>query len=444
MTDIEFGELEFQGPDQSIRPDQDAHFAHVKCGDVSASDLPIYVDLDVMRDMEAHARTNTNVELGGVMLGGQFVDDQGNPFVLITDSLRADHYEATKGSFKFTHETWEDITRRRDEFKSDLQMVGWYHTHPDWGVFLSGMDLFICDNFFNRPLDLALVIDPCRDQRGWFQWDDQQPKQTRETSGFYLISNRFRIDELEYFQNLYSGDNIMANDPRYSGGGGSLVQPVVNINDQRTPIQNIAILGMLTIQLMVLALIGYKLLADDNRAQEEELASITNSLGMLGQAEELRARESAYRTVISALTGDSKDSQELADRVLKAEESSATLEQNLRGQMALASSAENQWQQALSANRAAEAKIKDLNEILKNKNTELAALRKPKSPDGEDDPESIPQWMLYVGVGLLTLLGIAGGFWLGGQDFGKANRERSMGNEPADDDHEPRYEDEVE
>jgi proteasome lid subunit RPN8/RPN11 len=40
-------------------------------------------------------------------------------------------------------------------------MVGWYHTHPDWGVFLSSMDMFICDNFFNK-LDVAYVIDPWR------------------------------------------------------------------------------------------------------------------------------------------------------------------------------------------------------------------------------------------------------------------------------------------
>ena len=67
---------------------------------------------DAMVDMENHAQTNTSVELGGVLLGGQYVDSQGEPFVVVSDCLRADHFEATKGSFKFTHETWSDTVSR--------------------------------------------------------------------------------------------------------------------------------------------------------------------------------------------------------------------------------------------------------------------------------------------------------------------------------------------
>ena len=104
---------------------------------------------------------------------------QGRSFVVITDSLRAEHYENSKGSFKFTHETWSDITRKRDEFPADLQMVGWYHTHPGWGVFLSGMDTFICGHFFNKPLDVALVVDPCQQERAFFQWTTTGDRRTR-------------------------------------------------------------------------------------------------------------------------------------------------------------------------------------------------------------------------------------------------------------------------
>ena len=63
--------------------------------------------------MEAHALSDTRVELGGVVLGGQYEDEQGRPFVVIADTLRAQHYESTPGSFKFTHETWADFTRQR-------------------------------------------------------------------------------------------------------------------------------------------------------------------------------------------------------------------------------------------------------------------------------------------------------------------------------------------
>ena len=81
-SDIEFGELEHSEPQRGLRPDRDAHYCVLPVGDISLpdamdpetraqKDLMIFVDLDVMRDMEAHAISDTSVELGGVMLGYQ-------------------------------------------------------------------------------------------------------------------------------------------------------------------------------------------------------------------------------------------------------------------------------------------------------------------------------------------------------------------------------------
>ena len=68
-SEIQFGDVEQNEPQKAVRPDLDAHFCVVSVGEIDPNDLPIYVDLDVMRDMEAHSQTNTRVELGGVMLG---------------------------------------------------------------------------------------------------------------------------------------------------------------------------------------------------------------------------------------------------------------------------------------------------------------------------------------------------------------------------------------
>ena len=86
-SEMQFGEVEEARPQPQMRPDQNKHYAVAACGPIQEDDLLIFVDLDVMRDMEQHALSDTNVELGGVMLGGQFEDSEGRPFVLITDSL---------------------------------------------------------------------------------------------------------------------------------------------------------------------------------------------------------------------------------------------------------------------------------------------------------------------------------------------------------------------
>ncbi len=282
-SEINFGDLNESEPQTALRPDQDGHFLVAEVGEIRADELLIFVDLDVMRDMEAHAHSNTRVELGGVMLGQQNLDESGRPFVVITDSLRARHYEATKGSFKFTHDTWSQITRERSEFRPDLEMVGWYHTHPGWSVFLSGMDLFICNNFFNRPLDVALVIDPCNDDRGWFQWTQSSPTKTSRTGGFYLITGRYRQQELNHFARIYNREPIMNQDPRYASDVfAGATQPVVNLMDNRRPIFDFAIVAMLLTQFLLFGIVSWKLLtppAADGpyRSQRSDCRSATEA-----------------------------------------------------------------------------------------------------------------------------------------------------------------------
>src|SRR5262249_13853982 len=123
--------------------------------------------------IERHALRDTTVELGGILLGKECLDEHsGQPFVWVTESIEAKHYENTQASFTYTHDSWEEITRERDRLHPDLDIVGWYHTHPDFGIFLSSHDLFIHKNFFDQPLQVAYVADPIRPTRGFLRWRD--------------------------------------------------------------------------------------------------------------------------------------------------------------------------------------------------------------------------------------------------------------------------------
>ena len=267
--EIEFGQVETARQQRRLRPDRNHQYAVVPCGVPSADDLPIFVDLDALRDMEAHAMSDARVELGGVLLGGQYEDDQSLPYVVIADTLRAQHYESTPGSFKFTHETWAEFTRQRAELPADMQIVGWYHTHPNWGVFLSELDRFICEHFFGRPVDVALVIDPCQGDRGFFQWAGPAPDRTRRTGGFYVFASRHRAVELSCFANYLENRLMSSNHPRTEGfpfSGVPYPVPSPPYADPRTAWHGTAVLGILFIQFLLLALSVWKTLEPDSPA----------------------------------------------------------------------------------------------------------------------------------------------------------------------------------
>jgi proteasome lid subunit RPN8/RPN11 len=212
--DIVFGEVSFREPQRRRRPDLDRRWACIAYELPGPDDLPIYLDFRTADAIERHALRDTAVELGGILLGAECVDEvTGKPFVWVTQSLEAKHYENTQSSFTYTHEAWEEITRDRDRQFPDLDIVGWYHTHPDFGVFLSSHDLFIHHHFFAQPLQVAYVVDPIRQTRGFFQWRDGAMDQV---GGFFLTAARGDRLALARFV------NDLENIPNAGGGGGGL------------------------------------------------------------------------------------------------------------------------------------------------------------------------------------------------------------------------------
>ena len=51
-------------------------------------------------------------------------------------------------------------------------MVGWYHSHPRFGIFLSQYDVFIHSNFFAEQWQVAYVVDPVSGNSGIFGWEN--------------------------------------------------------------------------------------------------------------------------------------------------------------------------------------------------------------------------------------------------------------------------------
>ncbi|HMP79190.1 MAG TPA: hypothetical protein PKD54_07040 [Pirellulaceae bacterium] len=192
--EIEFGASRQREPSRSPRPEQNPGLAVQRCGLEPDGQLDVYADLDVWQDIWEHARSNTRVELGGVLMGRIYIDHDGRNFVIVQGSIRAEHYEATPGSFKFTHESWSEITRQQQLLPPEQVMVGWYHTHPGFGVFLSSLDEFICENFFGGSHDVALVLDPKSGDSGWFVRSDTGA--LHKSSGFFVTVHRRRGNEL--------------------------------------------------------------------------------------------------------------------------------------------------------------------------------------------------------------------------------------------------------
>jgi proteasome lid subunit RPN8/RPN11 len=125
----------------------------------------VRISTEVARQIRQHARSNLKNEVCGVLIG-DFEDGATHVCACIAGA------NAAQGGahVTFTQDTWEHIYKIKDRDFPDERIVGWYHSHPGFGIFLSDHDTFIHKNFFSAPEQVAWVFDPHSDEEGCFGW----------------------------------------------------------------------------------------------------------------------------------------------------------------------------------------------------------------------------------------------------------------------------------
>lgn len=129
----------------------------------------VFFDASVPQSIRQHAHSASDVEICGVLIG-----EQSGTSTRVTGAVRGDGAAQGGAHVTFTQEAWVKIHEEKDKHYPGQAIVGWYHSHPGFGVFLSDHDMFIHKNFFSNPGNLAWVYDPHSDEEGCFGWNEGQ------------------------------------------------------------------------------------------------------------------------------------------------------------------------------------------------------------------------------------------------------------------------------
>jgi proteasome lid subunit RPN8/RPN11 len=153
---------------------------------------PVQYEFRVVIDEDPFDRicnnADTTREVGGILVGDVLRDENG-PYVRVDDIIEALHAEESGTELTMTHATWNHIHEQMDSKHAGKRIIGWYHTHPNFGIFLSEQDQFIQQSFFNLAFQIALVYDPVRRVHGVFSWRDGKPWRMRQ----YWIGTRQHV-----------------------------------------------------------------------------------------------------------------------------------------------------------------------------------------------------------------------------------------------------------
>lgn len=184
-------EIQDEGPEEPSGVQLPVNF--LQFGEIESDDVKVYIKQDVYKALEKLSRSDTSKELGSILIG-EHREELGKTHVIISDYIEAKYTDASASTLTFTHETWNYIHSEQERLYPDKKIIGWQHTHPNYGIFLSNYDMFIQENFFDLPFQIAYVIDPIQDLRGFFQWKNGKVEKLR---GYYIYDDIGKPIELE-------------------------------------------------------------------------------------------------------------------------------------------------------------------------------------------------------------------------------------------------------
>ena len=102
-------------------------------GEIKSNDVQVYIRQSVYKALEKLALSDTRTELGSILLG-QYCKSSGVTHVIISEYIEAKYTDASAATLTFTHDTWDYIHKEHARRYPDLKIIGWQHTHPNYGI----------------------------------------------------------------------------------------------------------------------------------------------------------------------------------------------------------------------------------------------------------------------------------------------------------------------
>ena len=129
----------------------------------------VFVNPQAIRQLQQHLAEDTTTETGGIIVGQAYwCPDLKINYTIIVGAITAPYTIRNTANFKFTPKCWESILATQKQNYPNTTVVGWYHSHPNFGVFLSATDLKTQRTCFKHDWQIAVVYDPIRHEIGFF------------------------------------------------------------------------------------------------------------------------------------------------------------------------------------------------------------------------------------------------------------------------------------
>lgn len=206
----------------------------------------VYIKEDALQNLITHLSSNLRVEQGGILFGNAYQDlSSGTIYVEITAAVAAPATIGTGAHLDFTPDSWTGIMDYAKVEHPEENIVGWYHSHPNIGVFMSGTDMRTQKAFFHHPWCLSIVCDPVRREIDYFLGEQAvpvKPVKFGQNSSYLVDKNIDWEDEPKPIENT---ENTNTENKKYNQ---RKVRPFIRFN--RRDIKSLSLLLVLLLAVL--------------------------------------------------------------------------------------------------------------------------------------------------------------------------------------------------
>jgi proteasome lid subunit RPN8/RPN11 len=151
--------------------------------------VTVFLTQPAYAHIHVHAASDMQNEVGGILVGQRCVDTlTGVPFLVIENVLAARYTRHSSVHLTFTQDSLVHFHEMVEKRCTGKQIVGWYHTHPRMGIFLSHYDTWLHEHFFPESWQVALVVEPHALLAGFFIRQADGQLDPRRYYGFYEMN----------------------------------------------------------------------------------------------------------------------------------------------------------------------------------------------------------------------------------------------------------------
>ncbi len=134
----------------------------------------IFVRNSLLAKVKEHAQRDLSHECFGLLLGNAYSDPIRKVlWIEVQEAVAAVNTNASivavEVSTKEFQRLNDEVDKIWDKTRGETRKIGWYHSHPNFGIFMSGTDQANQKQFYSQEWQIALVVDPVREEVGFFR-----------------------------------------------------------------------------------------------------------------------------------------------------------------------------------------------------------------------------------------------------------------------------------